>query len=135
MSIEIISHYLTRSLPVVAFTTSKRIYPYNAPQMTGLPYIVLNQASMNDGKHLDGEDEYPVSRIAVECLAETPTEAHSMGDAVRAALRNIIKQKFGDYEDIDVTSTETDMTDFNDANSVPRRVIHFRVRWRNGSTP
>ncbi len=132
MSIPIISYYLTQATPVIAFTTKARIYPLMAPQMVISPYIVLHLISTTDGKKLDGADQYNVARVQVDCNSQTGTEAWNMGEAVRAALLDIIKDSVLTFKDIDVHFADVDMSDYDDARTMARRVQQFRVRWRNG---
>lgn len=131
MSIEIVSYYLKRHAPLVAVTTSARIYPLMAPQMVVSPYIVLHEIDVSDGTKLDGQNQYEVSRIQVDCNSQSATEAKYMGDMVREALLDIIKARAIGYIDIDVIFAMA-RTDYDDARTMSRRLLQFRVRWRNG---
>lgn len=132
MSIPIITHYLKRHAPLVAITTAARIYPIMAPQTAVSPYIVMHLLSTTDGKKLDGQDQYSVARVQVDCNSQSATQSWEMGEQVRAALLDIIKQTAIGYVDIDVIFADVDMTDYDDARTMARRLLQFRVRWRNG---
>lgn len=131
MSLPILTYYLTRAAAVTAFTTAQRIYSISAPQTVPSPYIVMNIVGGSDGKKLDGQEQYPVARIAVECCAQTGTEAYNIGEAVKAALLDKIKDTVLTFKDVDVVFADTDLTDYDDARTMARRILHFRVRWRN----
>ena len=132
MSIPIISYYLKRYAPLVEITTAGRIYPIMAPQMIEPPFVVLHLISTTDGKKLDGQDQYSVARVQVDCNSLNATQVWDMGEHVKAALLDIIKARAIGCVDIDVVFADVDRTDYDDARTMMRRLLQFRVRWRNG---
>lgn len=131
MSIEIVQYYLKRHTPLIAITTPARIYPLMAPQTVISPYIVLHEISTTDASKLDGQNQYGVSRIQVDCNSQNATQAYEMGNLARDALQDIIKQKAIGFVDIDVFFAMA-QTDYDDARTMCRRLLQFRVRWRYG---
>lgn len=126
----IVSGVLVANAPVTAVTTRGRIYPISAPQNAVAPFIVLNQVGGADGLHLNGQNEYPLHRIMVECNATTGTQAHDLGELVLDALRNTIKARIGRFKDVDVTEAGPEITDYSDDRTMSRRVLQFYVRFR-----
>lgn len=128
--IQIIKHKLTRDADVIEFTTRARIYPMFAPQTVKGAYVIMNVVAGSDQKLLDGEGEYWMQRIQVEAIDQSGQTAYDLGTAIAGALRNTIKETFSGFKDIDIIFADTDMTDYDDARTMCRRVQHFRVRYR-----
>lgn len=131
-SIQIANHLLSASSAVTDITTADRIFPIFAPQNSDAPYLVVNQVSGNDQHLLGGDGQYFRDRVSIECIGRTAVEVTDLGNAVRAALKWIIKQSFLSFKDVDVTFADVDMTQPNDTRTACQRVIHFFVQWRYG---
>lgn len=114
---------------VVAFT-GQRIYPVEAPEGAPFPFIIVNLIGEPTDQVLHGVTAYYDSRVQIGCTAETATEANSMGEAVKAALEIIEKASIAGKTDVDISKEASDYSDTNDARTVKRRIMDFRVRWR-----
>lgn len=121
---------------VTALVPAGKIYPIEAPQEIAGPFIIVNLVSERDEEQLAGAAAYFDSRITVECNGITGTSANDIGEAVKKALQNVVKQNIVSlgtppvtYLGVDILKADTDLTDRNDERSLSRRVIDFYVRW------
>lgn len=116
----------------VSAIVGDRINPIIGPQGGSYPDIVVHQISNPDEILLSGTGSYPNARVQIECRASTATAAMALGDAVIAAFDGLR----GTFAGMNVTSflpTGTDTTDSATDWSTFRRLIHFSVRYRQGS--
>lgn len=115
---------------VTNITTPARIYPIVVPQTAEAPFIVVNIVTGRDDLLLAGAGQYYLGRVSVDCCAATASAAVALGNAVMAALQDVVKESIGAYTDVDIYFATTDMTDVADDRSMCRRLLHFYVRWR-----
>lgn len=115
--------------PGVAAFVGDRITIAPVPRQMDMPALSVYLVSENDGYHMQGANEFPESRVTVECLAEDPGVADRLGKAVIVALRNF-RGAIGSYRDIAIFKDGSDQQDNDAQASVMRRIIDFRVRWR-----
>lgn len=121
---------------VTALVPAARIFPIEAPQELAPPFIIINLTSERDEQLLNSAGGYFDSRISVECVGATGTSANDIGEAVKKALQNVIKQDIVSlgaspvtYLGVDIMKADTDLTDRADDRSLSRRIIDFYVRW------
>lgn len=130
-AIDIAIHFAKANADVIAKTTARRLYPGQAPQEATTPYVVFNLDGGADPQMLEGAGGYPEVRVVAECLGSSASEALDVGDAIHAALDNVVKATIaGIASDIDIYWQGFDITDPADAMALSRRSIHFYVRAR-----
>lgn len=112
----------------VTAIVSNRIEPYPVRSKTARPAIAVSLVGEQDGYHLAGAMEYPVSRVSIHCLAESATGAEALAAAVKAALINFRGNVLG--REVTVFKAGSDYTDFAEDLSVFRRVSDYTIRWR-----
>lgn len=124
----------------VAGLVGGNIRSFQAEQGLEPPYIVLQLAGGGDEQMLTGSAKYPDKRVSVAVIALDGVEADDIGNAVIAALGDVIKQTVTSAEgspseviaqDVDVMESDSDYTDWSEDQTTVRRVIDFNVRWRN----
>lgn len=64
-----------------------RIYPEEAPQHCGVPYVVYSVVSTVPVQNLDGNDPKAQVRVQIDCIANKQDEATALDRAIRAVLR------------------------------------------------
>lgn len=133
-AIAIVTRLLSKDPGVSALTT--RIYPIEAPQEAAAPFIVVGTTSDTDVLLLQGAGGYPRTRVSVEAIAETGTEAVDLDTAANLALRNIIKQTVnttrGRFVDVDVAFANVAMTGSSLSRPLMVAMRQYFVRWRAG---
>ena len=90
-AIKAIYTLLTQSAEVTA-----TVYPTRILEGASLPAVVLTQISRvaNDTKKDYSKSD--VSRIQIDCVGNTPTEAFVLADAVRTAMRANVPATYND---------------------------------------
>lgn len=126
----IVANRLQGNAGVIALVPAAKIFLVKAQQATPLPFIVLSQASGHDTLLIGGQGDYPCERISVNCFSTTGHGAVTIGNAVKAALKNTIKASVGSYDDVDIWFADVDFTNYADTDESIFRVIDFMVRWR-----
>lgn len=129
-AIGIVVTKLKTTAGVTALVPSARIYPVIFPQGVTAPAIVVNIVGGRDEQMLTGAGKFYEHRVSVECLAVDGSTAVAIGDAVMAALQDVVKATIAGHAGTDVAFADTDVTDYADDRSLARRILHFRVRWR-----
>lgn len=80
-AIKAIYTLLTQSTEVTA-----TVYPTRVLEGAALPAIVLNQISRTANDTSSNYSKSDVSRIQIDCVGNTPTEAFDLAEAVRSAM-------------------------------------------------
>lgn len=129
----IVLNRLQGNLPLRELVPSSKIYGVVVPQNVEPPFIVISQASGYDHVTLLGQGEYPRDRIQIESVGADYNQVFEIGNGVKNALRNIIKQRFTllRVKDVDITYTGLDITDYTDNREMVSRIMDFHVRWRS----
>lgn len=112
----------------VTAVTSTRIYPLPLPLKTTLPAIAVSLAAEDEGYTLAGASQYPLAVVQVHCLGASSTSADSLGEVVKVYLRDL-HFTFGGEEG-SFSKAGPDFTDYDDLQTVHRRLITFDLRWR-----
>lgn len=128
----IVANRLNANAALKALVPVARQFMVVSTQGATMPYLVISQVGGTDDVLLGGQGDYPRELIQVDVLASSYTSARAVADLVRAALVNTIKASISalNVEDVDITATGREMSDYND---VPPMVViaqDFRVRWR-----
>lgn len=84
-ALDIVTKALLAESTVTALV-GQRVNPVELPQGSELPAIVTHLIDERDGIRLSGQDQYPVARFIVDCVAATFTAADGLGDTVKTAL-------------------------------------------------
>ena len=82
---------LTESTEVTA-----TVYPTRILEGDSLPAIVLTQISRVSNDTSTGYSKSDVSRIQIDCVGNTPTEAFVLADSVRTAMRANVPATYND---------------------------------------
>ncbi len=128
-AISIVITKLKATAAVTSKVPAAKIFPLMFPQNTAAPAITVNTVGDTDPQMLSGAAAYYDTRVRIEMLAEDPTSVVAIGDAVRAALQDVLKATIAGYHDVDITYT-TYFTDWADDRSLARYTSDFSVRWR-----
>lgn len=137
--LQIITELLLQDTAVTDIVASK-IRSFKAEQNLAPPYIIVNLAGGGDEQMLTGMGKYPDKRVSIACISADDVEADDLGNAVIAALGDVVKRTVYSERgspsvlvarDVDVIESDSDFTDWSDDQSTVRRVIDFNVRWRN----
>lgn len=120
---------LQKTPGVVAFTTLTRIYPVAAPQSQTLNRCVLTTATGAEAQMLSGASGMITSRIQVDCICTTATDAANLRKAVIGAL----KEKKPTYPGIlmDCYRDGVEYEDYSDDRTQFRALAGFYVLWRD----
>ncbi|AMX93619.1 MULTISPECIES: DUF3168 domain-containing protein [Mesorhizobium] len=116
---------------VTTKTTAVRIYPIDLPQGATMPCLVVNIASGYDEHMLTGAGKYFRNRVTIECMAATPEEVMSLGDAVMTALQDNVNATIGAFTGVATQFADLDRTDYSDDRATYRRTLDFFIRWRS----
>lgn len=128
--LQIATTLLSANAGVIALVSAAKVFPIDAPQNTEAPYLLVNHVSGRDEQMIETSGKYYRTRISVQAVSRSAMEVMDIGDAVIAALDNVIKQTVGDFNDVDVLHADVDITDPNDTRSAYLRTLHFFIRWR-----
>ena len=90
-AIKAIYTLLTESTEVTA-----TVYPTRILEGDSLPAIVLTQISRVSNDTSTGYSKSDVSRIQIDCVGNTPTEAFVLADSVRTAMRANVPATYND---------------------------------------
>ncbi len=134
----IVSTLLRRDGDVVAIV-GDRVFSIVAPQGAPAPHVVLGMSGERDEQILVGAGRYPETRATVACIATTPTAAIELGETVKRAIEDINSAVVDNDSpaafrfEATIFKDGADVTDHSDDRTIFRRVIDFRVRWRNAA--
>lgn len=123
---------ITRLKAVTAVTdivTANRIYPVAAPQKAVAPYVVVGLAAEEDEQLLAGAAKLYKGRVQVDCVAADGNNADLLGEAVKAALEDVVKASIAG-KTVDSEKDGIDFTQVSDDRTAFRRVIGFYIRWQ-----
>lgn len=119
----------------VAAIVGTRIFGIVAPQTKAMPYIVCSLIYEDQDVTLEGHQDGYDSRVSVECVASSVTNAVELGETVKSALSIAHHPVLSD----DIPAEElgrvtlfkegTDVTDYTQDRSTFRRFVDFRMRW------
>lgn len=115
---------------IIGAGTAARVYPSAAPQNAAKPYIVVHRIFERDNELTEGAGKYWMSRIQCDCVAETATAADGLGEALKLALGDIVKQTVGGRSGVDIMIEGTDVSEHSDDRKSFARKIDFYVYWR-----
>lgn len=116
----------------VTSTVGGRIYPIELPQSGPLPAIALHLAREVDGRHLQGQDQYPVADFIVDSCGDTHAAADALGDAVKVRLRDFRGTVAGHQVDY-VLTDDLDFFDRGQSGTIWRRRQGFSMRYRSAT--
>ena len=108
--------------------TSTRVFPSVLPLKTVLPAIAVAMSGEDEEYMLAGASQYPVGSVQIHCCAVTAKAAIELGETVKEALRD--KLYTSGQNQAQFQKAGVDFTDFNDEQTLHRRVMSFDVRWR-----
>lgn len=128
-AVGIVIKLMTDAAPL-AGVAGATIYPVAPPPNNKAPYYLVNLIAEQGWENVDGAARVYDSRVTVECIGRTATEAYNMGQAVIAVLEDVTKQTVNGHPSTDVRKGDTDVTDTVDATSSFRRSVDFSVNWR-----
>lgn len=114
---------------VTSITGAKGIYPIDLPQDASPPCVIANIVTGDDELMLTGAGKYYRGLVTVECLAVTPDAVIALGNAVIAALEDVVSQTLAGHV-ANILKGNSDFTDISDDRSTYRRTVDFKVRWR-----
>jgi hypothetical protein len=121
----------------VRAAVDRRIYAVEAPQRTVRPYLIVRLLSDSDQYILEGAGHWRISRVEVQCIADSATDADQLGEMVSAALGDLNNSVFtypADSPEMTFTATSEkaggDYCDSSADRSVFRRISDFRINWR-----
>lgn len=115
---------------IIGAGSAARVYPSVAPQNATKPYIVVHRIFERDNELVEGAGQYWMSRIQCDCIAGTATAADDLGEALKLALGNIVKQTIGGRTGVDIMVEGTDVSEHSDDRKSFARKIDFYVYWR-----
>ncbi|MFB9952182.1 DUF3168 domain-containing protein [Rhizobium puerariae] len=130
-AISIVRAVLTANAPVTTMVAS-RIYPIELPQTGPLPAIVLHLSREVDGRHLQGQDQYPVADFITDACGESYAVADAVGEAVKTCLRDYRGTIAGHQVDY-VLTDDLDFFDRGQSGTIWRRRQGFTMRYRSSS--
>lgn len=132
-ALAIVTKKLTTYAALNAVVPAGSVHSFEAPQGLASPYIVLNLVSESDEQMLRGAAAYFDSRVQVECIDASGTKANNIGELVKMALQNVVKENITVgatvFQGVDIYKADSDLTDRSDDRSVSRRIMDFYVRW------
>lgn len=129
-AITIIRTKLGATSAVTTLVPKASMYPIMWPQAAQPPAIIINLVGDVDVQMLSGAGRYYDSRIRLECIHTSPTETVAIGDAVQAALEDVVKATIGAFTDVDIQYLSR-FTDWADDRSMCRDTADYSVRWRS----
>ena len=113
----------------ISSTVAARLYPVETPQGGVLPAIAISLVRETDGRHLQGQDQYPVAEIIVDSCGDSYSAADGLGEAVKTRLRDFR----GAVDGVQVDYVLVDELDFFDRGrngTTWRRRQGFSMRYR-----
>ena len=128
-AIPIVIAALQASAPVVALVGTN-IHAIVAPQAGAFPSCVVMATSESEEYALaEGAIGLPEARVTVICRGSSAGDVSRLGDAVVAALKNARGTFAGSAATI--WRDDVDSTDYTDEGKAFRRIVGFRVSYRN----
>lgn len=114
----------------VTALVGERIDPIKPSQESAESCIVVNQVAESDHPIFSGpQSGFYQSRVQIDCRSNTATKALALGDAVRDALQNIVRQTFASGE-ATFFKEGVDITGEMDEADLYMRSMDFYVYWR-----
>lgn len=116
--------------PTVTAIVGQRVRPIEAEQGEEPPWILVHLISEPDDELLQGAGQFFDSRVSLECVHTRQDLVIQLGEAVKAALRDVHLATYGSWT-ASFFKEGTDLTDSSeDRVSSFRRIMDYRVRWR-----
>lgn len=118
----------------VAALAGPEVHAITAPQGSPFPNAVVSLLSEADDYAMtEGAMNYPEARVSVVCRAQAAGDAIRLGDAVIGALQNVdgLVNVSGAPKRATIMREPVNSTDYTDDGKVYRRIIGFRLRYRN----
>ena len=103
--------YLTADAGVSALVGS-RVGFGHASHGDDLPYVIAQQVSRDDKRHMAAATGKAIARFQFDCYAVLPDDAHAVGDALRTALHGF-RGSMGDVF-VSSCSLENEIDGFDD---------------------
>lgn len=133
----IIAHLLNNNSAVTSIVPANKQFLDFVPQNVDMPYILIFDASGNDGVHLGGQDQYPRERIQVDSVHSGAVEVRNLCKAVNLALINTIKRTITTpgttglrFKDVDIIEAGRPQGSYDDSRKIRVQSQDFFVRWR-----
>lgn len=127
-ALSIVRSILTTNSAVTSAVAS-RIYPVDLPQTGPLPAIVLHLVKEVDGRHLQGQDQYPVADFITDACGVSYAVADAVGEAIKSCLRDYRGTIAGHQVDY-VLTDDLDFFDRGQSGAIWRRRQGFSLRYR-----
>ena len=113
----------------VTALTGTHVYPIKAPQNATTSVVVhlIHEADdlMLTGPHA----EYYRARVQIDCRADTATKVMALGEAVKAALGNIVRRSFASGKATFFKEGSEAMQAIDEP-ALYRRHMDYKVFWR-----
>ena len=113
----------------VAYVVGSRIWPGKAQQGTTDPHIVVTRISEDEPILLNGSSCITTSRVRIDCRAETYTQAASLGEDVKTALRDMVGETIL-TKTVSFSKGISDVDGYSDNPELHHRTMDFYVEWR-----
>jgi len=121
---------------ILAAPVSAPVYIVVAPQTVTMPFIVLSLVHEAQDHVLEGANPAFFSRVSVACHGNSPAEAEILAEEAKAALEVVINRQVmaggsppSPRAGATMWKEGTDVFDYDDAHTVFRRIMDWRLRW------
>jgi hypothetical protein len=113
----------------VSYVVGDRIWPNKAQQGNSDPHIVVSLISEDEPVLLEGSSCITTSRVRIDCRASTSTQAMSLGEDVKTALRDKVGVTILS-KTVSFMKGVSDTTGYSDDPDIEHRTLDFYVEWR-----
>jgi hypothetical protein len=123
--------------PITSIIGAGAVHAMQAPQEAPIPYLVLHLIDEPDEQMLAGRGGYYDSRIQIDCIGRTASEANKLGELLKVNFPCVKQTVAINNEsppdvatDVDISKESSDFSDSADDRSSFRRACDYKIRWR-----